>query len=61
MTFELIKERDAHGELSYHVKVNGEFQNGSVAFNMQEALAKYENIKSNYTKAKSETLIKEEL
>jgi hypothetical protein len=61
MTIELIKEVGPMGDAMYHVKVNGEYQSGSARSALHEARMVYEAIKANYSKARTEVLIREEL
>ena len=61
MTIELIKEVGPMGDAMYHVKVNGEYQSRSTRIALYEAQMVYEAIKANYSKARTEVLIREEL
>ena len=61
MTIELVKELDNIGQVSYHVKVDGSFQSGTFRSQLHDAMEVYENVKANYSKARTETLIKEEI
>jgi hypothetical protein len=61
MTIELVKELDAAGQVTYYVKVDNKFQSGTVTTNIPNAMEMYKRIKENYTKARIETLIKEEI
>jgi hypothetical protein len=61
MTIELVKEFDKIGQVIYYVKVDAKFQSGTVRLQLTDAMEVYESIKTNYTKAKVEVLIKESL
>ena len=61
MTIELVKELDNIGQVSYHVKVDGSYQSGTVRSQLHDAMEVYENIKANCGKARMEILIKEEI
>jgi hypothetical protein len=61
MTIELVKEFDSTGQITYYVKVDGKFQSGTVRSNITAATEVYENVRANYTKARVETLIKEDI
>jgi hypothetical protein len=61
MTIELVKELDNIGQVSYHVKVDGSFQSGTFRSQLHDAMEVYENVKANYSKARTEVLIKEEI
>jgi hypothetical protein len=61
MTIELVKEFDTAGQITYYVRVDTKFQPGTVRSQLTDAMEVYESIKTNYTKAKVEVLIKESL
>jgi hypothetical protein len=61
MTIELIKEVGTTGYATYHVRVDGDYQSGSVRSELHEAKITYEAIKENYSKARTEILIREEI
>ena len=61
MTIELVKEFDKLGQISYHVKVDDKFQSGTIRVNLQDALEVFDNVKANYTKARTEVLVREEI
>lgn len=61
MTIELVKEFDNAGQVTYYVKVDDKFQSGTVRSKLEDAIEIYENVKENYTKARVETLIREEI
>ena len=61
MTIELVKEFDTIGQITYYIKVDDKFQSGTVRSQLVDAMEVYESIKTNYTKAKVEVLIKESL
>ncbi len=61
MTIELVKEFDSIGNITYYVKVDNKFQSGTVRSNVTDAMEVYENVRANYTKARVETLIKEDI
>ena len=61
MTIELVKEFDTVGQITYYIKVDNKFQPGTVRLQLTDAMEVYESIKTNYTKAKVEVLIKEAL
>jgi hypothetical protein len=61
MTIELVKELDNVGQITYHVKIDDKFQSGTIRTQLTDALDVYENIKSCYSKARIEVLIKEEI
>jgi hypothetical protein len=61
MTIELIKEFDSTGQITYYVKVDDKFQSGTVRSNVTDAMEIYENVRANYTKARVETLVKEDI
>jgi hypothetical protein len=61
MTIELVKDVDNLGQVSYHVKVDGNFQSGTFRSQLHDAMEVYENIKLHYGKSRTEVLIKEEI
>jgi len=61
MTIELVKEYDNAGNITYHIKVDNEYQSGSVRSSLSDAMELYKRVKENYTKARTEVLIKEEI
>ena len=61
MTIELVKEYDNAGNITYHIKVNNEFQSGTVRSSLPDAMELYQRVKENYTQARVEVLIKEEI
>lgn len=61
MTIELVKELDNIGQITYYVKVDDKFQGGTIRTQLTDALEVYENIKSGYSKARIEVLVREEI
>jgi hypothetical protein len=61
MTIELIKEYDKVGQITYHIKVDNEFQSGTIRRTLPEAMDVYECVKEKYSSARVEVLIKEEI
>ena len=61
MTIELIKEVGPTGSTMYHVRVDDIYQSGSARSELHEARMVYEAIKENYSKARTEILIREEI
>jgi hypothetical protein len=59
MTIELVKEFDNIGDITYYVKVDNEFQPGTIRTKLIEALEVYENVKQKYTQSRVEVLVKE--
>lgn len=59
MTLELVKEVGPTGNVTYHVSVDGKYQSGSARTDMHEAMMVYEAIRENYTKARTEILMRE--
>lgn len=61
MTLELIKEVGPTGDAMYHVKVDGKYQSGSARCELHDAMLVYEAIKQNYSKARTEVLVRENI
>ena len=61
MIIELVKEYDNAGNITYHIKIDDKFQSGSVRSSLQDAMELYERVRANYTQARTEVLIKEEI
>jgi hypothetical protein len=61
MTLELVKEYNRKGELMYYISVDGKMEIGSIRNTMMDAMETYENIKSKYTQARTEVLVREEI
>jgi hypothetical protein len=59
MTIELVKEIDIVGQITYYIKIDNEFQSGTVRTQLTDAMDVFENIKAKHTQARVETLIKE--
>lgn len=61
MILELVKEIDVKGQISYHIKADDKYISGSTRFDVIEAHQVYDEIKDNYSKARTEILIREEI
>lgn len=61
MTIELVKEYDNGGNITYHIKIDDKFQSGSVRSSLKDAMELYERVRANYTQARTEVLIREEI
>ncbi len=61
MTIELVKDYDNAGQITYYIKIDDKFQSGTVRTTLQDALDLYARVKENYTQARTEVLIKEEI
>jgi predicted RNA-binding protein with PIN domain len=59
MTIELVKEFNTIGDVTYYIKVDNEFQSGTVRTQLIEAMEVYEDVKAKYTQARVEVLVKE--
>lgn len=61
MIIELVKEYNRKGELMYYISIDGKMETGSIQNTMLDAMQTYENIKSKYTQARTEVLVREEI
>ena len=61
MIIELVKEYNRKGELMYYISIDGKMETGSIQSTMLDAMQTYENIKSKYTQARIEVLVREEI
>ena len=61
MIIELVKEYNNRGELMYYISIDGKMETGSIQSTMLDAMQTYENIKSKYTQARTEVLVREEI
>ena len=61
MIIELVKEYNRKGELMYYISIDGKMDTGSSQSTMLDAMQTYENIKSKYTQARIEVLVREEI
>lgn len=61
MTIDLVKEYDKVGKITYHIKVDNQFVPGTVRLDLPDALGMYETVKTQYTLAREEVLIREEI
>ena len=61
MKIELVKDVDNIGQVSYYIKVDDKLQSGTVRSQLHDAMEVYENVKENYSKARVEVLIREEI
>ena len=61
MIIELVKEYNRKGELMYYISIDGKMEPGSIQSTMLDAMQTYENIKSKYTQARTEVLVREEI
>jgi hypothetical protein len=58
---ELVKEYSKLGEISYYVNEDGRYVSGTATRELTEALDQFYRIKKNYTEARVEVLLTEEL
>ena len=61
MTIQLIKDYDKRGEISYHIKVDGEPVPESTCYEFHDAMMIYEVEKAKRTKARTVILVQEEV
>lgn len=61
MKLELVKEYSTLGEVSFHTRVNGDYVAGSIRFAIDKAIQAFDAIKANYTQAREEILMVEEV
>jgi hypothetical protein len=61
MKLELVKEYSKTGEVSYFVNEDGRYMSGTATRELTEALDQFYRIKKNYTEARIEILLTEEL
>ena len=61
MKLELVKETDIKGQTSYHVKADDKYVTGSTRFDIVDAQQVYDEVKTNFTKARTEIMIREEI
>ena len=61
MKLELIKEYSKLGEVSYYVNEDGKYVSGTASQQLTETLDQFYRIKKNYTEARVEVLMVEEL
>jgi hypothetical protein len=61
MKIELIKDQDTQGQITYHVTIDGVFIPGSVKLKIPDAIETFNAIKDNYSKARTEILMVEEI
>ena len=61
MKLELVKEYNKLGEVSYYVNEDGKYVSGTAHVQLIDALDQFHRIKKNYTEARVEVLMVEEL
>jgi len=61
MIIDLVKEYDKVGNITYHIKVDNKFVPGTVRLDLSAALEMYETVKVQYTLAREEVLVREEI
>lgn len=61
MIIELIKEVGKRGEVAYFVEIDGNYISDTVRVNLPDAMEVFNQVKQNYTKARKEVLIREEI
>jgi hypothetical protein len=61
MIIDLVKEYDKVGNVTYHIKVDNQFVPGTVRLDLTSALEMYETVKVQYTLAREEVLVREEI
>jgi hypothetical protein len=61
MKLELVKEYSKTGEVSYYVNEDGNYIRGTASQELTEALDQFYRIKKNYTEARVEVLMVEEV
>jgi hypothetical protein len=61
MIIELTKKVNKIGDIVYFIKVDNEFVPGSVTLDIASATVMYDNVKSSYTLAREEALMREEI
>lgn len=59
MVLELVKEYDNAGQVIYYIKIDDKFQSGTVRHHIHDAMELYNRVKENYSKARTETIIRE--
>ena len=61
MKLELVKEYSKTGEVSYYVNEDGKYVRGTASQELTEVLDQFYRIKKNYTEARVEVLLTEEI
>ena len=61
MTLELVKEINKLGETSYHIEVDCRYESGTARTQLVDIMEVYEALKTSYSFARKEVLIKEQL
>ena len=61
MKLELVKEYNKLGEVSYCINEDGKYVSGTASQQLTETLDQFYRIKKNYTEARVEVLMVEEL
>ena len=61
MKLELVKEYSKTGEVSYYVNEDGKYVSGTASRELTEVLDQFYRIKKNYTEARIEILLTEEV
>jgi hypothetical protein len=61
MKLELVKEYSKTGEVSYYVNEDGNYVRGTASQELTEVLDQFYRIKKNYTEARVEVLLVEEI
>jgi uncharacterized protein YfbU (UPF0304 family) len=61
MTLELVKEINKLGEVSYHIEVDGRYESGTARTQLVDVMEVYDALKTSYSFARKEVLIKEQL
>ena len=61
MRLELVKEYSKTGEVSYYVNEDGNYVRGTASQELTEVLDQFYRIKKNYTEARVEVLMVEEI
>jgi hypothetical protein len=61
MKLELVKEYSKTGEVSYYVNEDGNYVRGTASQELTEVLDQFYRIKKNYTEARVEVLMVEEI
>lgn len=61
MIIELVKEVSKKGAVTYFVEIDGQYVSDTVRVDIVDAREAYEEVRANYTKARKEVLIREEI
>ena len=61
MKLELVKEYNKLGEVSYYVTEDDNYISGTASRELTEALDQFYRVKKNYTEARTEVLLSEEV